>query len=124
MRKLLLIALIVSQLTGCPSVMYGNLKNESTESLIVYRPDDFYVLREIRPGSKEEIPWYQECNIIISGQEKKYYTGRFSVPPEAVQINTFSVSTDLIYRGNELFFATPSGDLIPAPTVTKCGRPN
>jgi len=104
--------------------MYGNLKNESTESLIVYRPDDFYVLREIRPGSKEEIPWYQECNIIISGQEKKYYTGRFSVPPEAVQINTFSVSTDLIYRGNELFFATPSGDLIPAPTVTKCGRPN
>lgn len=124
MKKLLLIALIVSQITGCPSVMYGNLKNESTELLIVSRPDNLYVLREIIPGSKEEIPWYQECNIIITGQEKKYYTGRFSVPPEAVQINTFIVSTELIYRGNELFFAAPSGELIPVPKATKCSWPN
>lgn len=123
MRRTLLISLLATQLTGCPSVMNANIKNESASLLVISRPDGGYSW-DINPGSEAKTPWYEGCNIIITDQDKKYYAGRFSVLPELVKPHIFSVSTELTYRDNELFFATSSDQLIPVPKAAKCGWPN
>jgi hypothetical protein len=102
-------------------MFYGNLKNESTDNLVVSPPRIPENPWVIKSGERIKVIWYQECIIVNNGARTQYFAG-WPIPKNVVETGIFSSSLNAVYKDNTLFFESSAGKLIPVKEVSECGN--
>jgi hypothetical protein len=121
MNRIFCITVLVIFLSGCPATFKGVIKNESDNKIAVLHPIKTEYSWIIDTGSEEKVNWYQQCIILKTVKEIQYFSG-WPIPKDVVTNHMFSSSLKAVYKGNELFFKSKSGQLIKIKKLTACGR--
>ncbi len=121
MNRAIYIVVFSLLLSGCPAIFYGNLKNESADTLIIRPPGVPENPWIIQSEERVQVIWYQQCIVVSDSARTQYFRG-WPIPPNVVKTGVFSSSLNAVFKDHSLFFESLEGILIPVPEVSECGN--
>ncbi len=120
--RLILAALVLVILMGCPIVYKGVIKNDTVASMSVIYPwsEEF---EGINAGAEKRVHlFFPSCIEVLANGESRYFQAphRTDGPEDAFDNKMFAVHVALQYSNAGLFFASPSQGLVKLNEVDSC----
>lgn len=78
-------------LTGCPAVMYGNIKNDSSKKIALLHEE------RLSPSNTASVNYFQPCIRIMVENHIYEYKPDENLPQNYVNVGNFSTSTNMIF---------------------------
>ena len=116
---------ILLVLAGCPAIINGQLKNETSESVLIGAPSSsWWVLTE--PGktsTSSVIPWTCIAIATKSGYRFFRFDPASEIPEDAIEAKFSSSDLSLIYTQEGLFLDSPSQGNVAFDELSDCEHP-